>query len=751
MSDLSYLGPEFDDGPRALSLDELARAGDFLLTLKKVAAGDPSGWQDPLTPPQGQEAPPVAPAEGEAPAAAPEAAEAGSPAPAAAPLAPPAPADPQAGLRLAMAAAISHELRSQLAYLFYAETVRGAGRHGMADTFKDFAEEEIKDAAYLLRRMSVLFPGGVLIPPPPSPEPLTDPQQILSVLHGFELEAISKLQRLHNLVGDDPMKYTLEQMMTDEQGHADALEQLMQEEAAVPPDTLPESTVDAPEEPAPPPEPQAEPAAEPPADKVADAEAERDSMMAAANEPIDSFLIRQQNEDVQRHKAELEHTRRELEQAQAMAQQTAVELEQAQTAQQQQAAQMEEVQTQMSEAQMNADTAQATAVQAQEQAAVEAEAKMRVTMRLQQMRQMAANLASMDPVGEEGLSTGAVAGPTTPTQQAMAQQEAAMAQDPTAGTGQAPTQEAADQQQEAANAQAEAQEQTAQAQQQTTEDTNQGQSSGGGGSSESKGKPGTSVTVKTALSPEYIMAAVDRAAMNSSATPAQISNRLGGFSSSLMNRMLDTSAKGQGGSARAQAMQQALQHTDATRAALGATPRLGAAPAAAAAPAAEGLGTKLMGLAKSNPKAVGGAALGLGVLGAGLYGMHRHNAHQQKTANIPTAGLNMESLLQMAARGRRAMPVSHIAPSAPGIGAIQNLIGHRPAPMAVSAVRDASSLAGAKSVLAPGARATPGELGAALRTKTKVQGAQQLASALPMGPTPAGLAGLQNAKIAKRS
>jgi bacterioferritin (cytochrome b1) len=613
MSDYNYFGePDFQPSEQPPSMEELAASCDFLLTLKKIAAGDPSGWSDPLTAPAGQEPAEAAPPEGEAPADP----AAAAPAPAAAQMAPEPPADPLAGIRLALAATIAHELRSNLAYNFYAETIRGPGRAEMAEIFKEFAISEMEDAKYLLRRMSVMFPGGgVLVPPSPSPEPLEDPQQILELLHGLELEAQSKLMYLHTAVGDDPMKFTLEQMMTDEQHHADVLQQLMMP-AAPAPSTIPDSTVDVPP-------PVAEAAPEPPVEepsapieqKTADLETEREAMMAAANEPVSNYLVRTQNEDLLRHKSELEHTRRELEQSQAAAQQSAVALEQAQAQAQQTAEQTAQIQAQAQEATATADAAQAQAVQASEQAAAEAVAKMNLSMRISQMRQQLATLAAADPVAEEGLSTGAVAGPTTPTQQAMAQQEAAMAMDPTGGTGQAPTQGAAEQQQEAATAQQDAQEQTAQAQQKTTEDTAKAE---GGGSAK---PPGTNVTVKTSA--------------------------------------------------------------NVTIKAAGVSPAFGS------------------------------------------------------------------ELLAMASRGRKLMPVSHVVPTAPGIGAIQNLIGHRPPPVPVSAVRNASTLEGARSVI-QGARATPAELGQALRTKTKVQGAQQLASALPLGPTPAGLQGLINTKLAGR-
>lgn len=104
-------------------------------------------------------------------------------------------------------------------------------------------------------------------------------------------------------------------------------------------------------------------------------------------------------------------------------------------------------------------------------------------------------------------------------------------------------------------------------------------------------------------------------------------------------------------------------------------------------------------------------------------------------------------LMAKATRGRVPLSVKSFMPHTNNGHALTSLVGHRPPPMPVSAVRSASPQ-GLAQILTPGARATPAELGTALRAKAKVQGAQQLAGAIPLPPVPAGLAGLTNAKIA---
>lgn len=105
-------------------------------------------------------------------------------------------------------------------------------------------------------------------------------------------------------------------------------------------------------------------------------------------------------------RAELEQTQgiiqehaQAAEQAQMEAQQAQEELAMAETAAQQQAMQAEEA---MVQAQEQASMAQEEAQLQAAQAAAQADGKMRISIRLQQMRQQLADLASQDPVAEEG-------------------------------------------------------------------------------------------------------------------------------------------------------------------------------------------------------------------------------------------------------------------------------------------------------------------------------------------------------------
>jgi hypothetical protein len=160
---------------------------------------------------------------------------------------------------------------------------------------------------------------------------------------------------------------------------------------------------------------------------------------------------------------ELEHTRAVAQQAQ---QQAAEALQRASAAEQQLAMTSQ----QMQQLGMQAQQAQQMAADSEANAAEQQNAKLRMKMRIDQMRQALADIAAQNPaVDDVPPQPGMPPGPQPPAdaQQAAMQQQAAQGQD----AGQQPVSAgAAKEQQQAAQAQAEAQKQTAQAQQKTQQD-----------------------------------------------------------------------------------------------------------------------------------------------------------------------------------------------------------------------------------------------------------------------------------------
>lgn len=308
-----------------------------------------------------------------------------------------------------IAALISHEFKMHQEYIFYAEMLRGTNRDGLADTFSRHAYEENRDAQYFLKRLSALQPGGVPIPMVPSPEPLADAPSILNKMIAGEQQAILMLRQVHQLVGENPMKFQIEQMMADEQKHLDTLWQFQEAPAVQPPAKMAAAIALMKK-------------------RANDVIMQEQAMGLAQSQNEKAFLVNQ-----------LEQTRQELagqQEAAAQAQQTA-----------------QQSQEQAQQAVAQAEQAQQDALAGQTAAADHANGKLRLAQRIQQMRQALADLAAQDPVAEEGVGVD----PTmTSTQQQQAADQQAMEQPQNA--------EQAKQMEEAGRAQQDAQIQAQQAQ-----------------------------------------------------------------------------------------------------------------------------------------------------------------------------------------------------------------------------------------------------------------------------------------------
>lgn len=119
-------------------------------------------------------------------------------------------------------------LKLQLAttYRVYSESLRDPANTALSEHFKEHAENELEHADYFIRRLSVLQGSAELgaLEPPPS---ATDLTTILSTIMEGEKNVIAALQELHQLVGENPMKYEIEAMMVLDQHHYDDMMQHM--------------------------------------------------------------------------------------------------------------------------------------------------------------------------------------------------------------------------------------------------------------------------------------------------------------------------------------------------------------------------------------------------------------------------------------------------------------------------------------------------------------------------------------------
>ena len=326
---------------------------------------------------------------------------------------------------MSMAQLVSHELKLQLAYIFYAEMLRGLNRD-LSEVFEHIAAQELDDAKYLLRRISVLMPGGVQIPVPPSPTPLADPLQILQQMIAGEQQAIVLLKALHSQMGENPMKYTVEQMLTEEQEHLDTLWQFMPAGTPSHQPTQPAMPAAAPQggEVVPPEQKMAS------ALKLARKKLAQDGVPIPppGSEPVEAYVQREHQLSLAQSEAEKQDLMGRLAESQQMVEQHMAAADQANQSAQQAAQQASMASQQAAAQQQAAQDAQTAATQAQGQAASEAEAKMRLSIRISQIRQQLADIASQDPAAEEGMGAAGPAGAgsvsTAPQQQAAAQEQA---------------------------------------------------------------------------------------------------------------------------------------------------------------------------------------------------------------------------------------------------------------------------------------------------------------------------------------
>jgi hypothetical protein len=191
---------------------------------------------------------------------------------------------------------------------------------------------------------------------------------------------------------------------------------------------------------------------------------------APNNDSPDAYVARERQLQLDQAVQELAHTKMQLNQTAMMAQQAQAEGQQAQQQLQETDQQIQEVQAQADEANQAAQASQQQAVEAEGRAAQHATQKMQLGMRVQQMRQALAEIATQDPVTETASNANDLAAqgaPATPDQIAQEQEQAAAAEEQAAAGGEAPP--PADAQKEveqAQRAQEEADQQTGQAEQQ---------------------------------------------------------------------------------------------------------------------------------------------------------------------------------------------------------------------------------------------------------------------------------------------
>ena len=124
---------------------------------------------------------------------------------------------------------VKNEFETLYAYHVYANSLRDLSHDSIAEHFEAHAEEELEHADFLLRRMSVLG-GPIHVPDLQSPSASSNPVEIIKTMVRMEQEAVAGWKKLLAVVGDNPMKVTIEDYAAKEQEHLDDLWQLLPHE-----------------------------------------------------------------------------------------------------------------------------------------------------------------------------------------------------------------------------------------------------------------------------------------------------------------------------------------------------------------------------------------------------------------------------------------------------------------------------------------------------------------------------------------
>lgn len=122
---------------------------------------------------------------------------------------------------------VQNELKTNYAYMVYANSLRDFAHHSIAEEFESHADDETEHADWLLRRMGVLG-GPIHVPDIPAPPAATEAEDIIQTMIRMEQEGIQNWRILRQMVGDEnPTKFKIEEYLTQEQEHLDELWQLM--------------------------------------------------------------------------------------------------------------------------------------------------------------------------------------------------------------------------------------------------------------------------------------------------------------------------------------------------------------------------------------------------------------------------------------------------------------------------------------------------------------------------------------------
>lgn len=134
---------------------------------------------------------------------------------------------------LALLECIRLHMRRTYAYTVYSTSVRDVAQGAVHEMFEELSIEAREHTEYLTRRAAVLG-GPVHAPDIEAPPPATDLFEIVRYLIRMEQDSIAAGQKLRSLVGENPLKFLVEQQLLEQQHGLDRLWSLLPHTADTP-------------------------------------------------------------------------------------------------------------------------------------------------------------------------------------------------------------------------------------------------------------------------------------------------------------------------------------------------------------------------------------------------------------------------------------------------------------------------------------------------------------------------------------
>lgn len=117
---------------------------------------------------------------------------------------------------------IAQRMSMVYSYTVFAQTLHSIAHESLSQLFQEYADEILETVDYFMQRVSALA-GSTQLGSIDPPHASSDALDIIKTVIRNQQEGIALLRKLHAACGDNPMKYSIEQMMLDDQKNIDEM------------------------------------------------------------------------------------------------------------------------------------------------------------------------------------------------------------------------------------------------------------------------------------------------------------------------------------------------------------------------------------------------------------------------------------------------------------------------------------------------------------------------------------------------